>query len=714
MRWLVLFATSATAAEMWPLEKLFTRPYVWGTEPTEITWSKKGHTLAFLWNEAGNRFLDLYAYHADSGKRHRLTNLEPFQDELLATDEEKDERRRRNLSPLAGISSFHLSNDGANAVFSYKGDLFLVPTDASREPFRLTRTRAPELSPQFSPDGNRLGSIRNGQLVVQDLATGQIWQVTDIEPPLLLTAYRWSPDGKSFLYETRRGPIRQIPLPNYSGRFVTAPPILRSVAGEEPVDYGIFVIPSTGGKPLAMELGDFGSRINPGLPEWSPDSTRLAWRTVHPDMKRQRILVLDAQAGKHMVAAEDRDEAWVFWSEYGWSPDSKQLWFTSERDGWAHIYTVLATGGPAKQITKGEFEARAERFTQEPQWIGDWIYFSSTEPGPSERHLYRIHSDGSGKEKLSSRSGISNGVVSEDGRHIAWMLADLNNPFDLWVGDRRVTTSPRAEFSSLPWPSTRFVTFPSRGDQQTVHAKLLLPPGYDPDRRGSKMWPCVFFIHGAGYATSVLKQWGSYNDLRYVYNAWLASQGYVVMDLDYRGSSGYGHNWRTGVYLHMGGLDLDDVLGAVDYLAALGNIDVSKLGIWGVSYGGFLTNMAMFRSPDTFKAGSSWAAVNEWEHYNAFYTTQRLTTPALNPEAYRRSSPIHFSHRLKNHLLIIHGMVDSNVLFQDAVQLTEKLVREGKDFSHVYYPQEDHAFVRDETWIDAVRRTSEWFARHLK
>lgn len=164
----------------------------------------------------------------------------------------------------------------------------------------------------------------------------------------------------------------------------------------------------------------------------------------------------------------------------------------------------------------------------------------------------------------------------------------------------------------------------------------------------------------------------------------------------------------------MGGKDLEDVLGAVAYLKTLGNVDTNRLGIWGVSYGGFLTNMALFQAPGVFKAGSSWAAVNDWENYNAGYTSQRLNTPVSNPEAYRRSSPIHFSQNLRDNLLIIHGMVDDNVLFQDAVQLTEKLIHEGKPFAHMFYPEENHGFIRDTTWIDALRRTTEWFDRYLK
>jgi dipeptidyl aminopeptidase/acylaminoacyl peptidase len=143
---------------------------------------------------------------------------------------------------------------------------------------------------------------------------------------------------------------------------------------------------------------------------------------------------------------------------------------------------------------------------------------------------------------------------------------------------------------------------------------------------------------------------------------------------------------------------------------------MKKIGIWGVSYGGFMTDMALFRAPGTFAAGSGWASVNDWENYNHGYTAERLSTPDKHPEAYRRSSPIYFSGNLQDHLLIVHGMVDSNVLFQDAVQLTEKLIQEGKSnlFEHIYYPEEDHGFVRDETWVDACRRTAEWFNRWLK
>jgi dipeptidyl aminopeptidase/acylaminoacyl peptidase len=611
------------------------------------------------------------------------------------------------------LLAYHLSLDGTRAAFAYRGDIWVVKTDGSAPPLRLTRTRTAESRPRLSPDGRRVAYQRDGQLMVHDLTTGQVWQATDIEGGASLAAYGWSPDGRRFFYTTEGGG-RQLPLPNYSGRLVTAAPFARTLAGDEPVETKLWVVSSDGGKPLEMEAGPFGARVYDEVPEWAPDSSRILRRIVHGDHKRAAIVALDPATGRSTILNEQHDSKWVELPFATWSPDAARVLFTSERDGWSHLYTVASDGGEPAQLTKGAWEIHTEQnFSRDPQWIGAHVYYASTENGTAERQFYRIRPAGGGKEKLSSHEGLNIGVVSPAEKHIAIMMADLANPLDLFVDGKRVTTSPRKEFSSYPWPRTKFIDFPSPFDGKRVAAKLLLPPGYDPGAKDGAKWPAVFFIHGAGYATSVLKQWGSYVDLRYVYNSYLANRGYVIMDLDYRGSSGYGRDWRTDVYLHLGGPDLQDVLGAVEYMRGLGNIDMGRIGIWGISYGGFMTNMAMFQSPETFAAGASFASVNDWANYNAGYTEERLTKPSQNPEAYRRSSPVYFSGMLRNPLLIVHGMVDDNVLFQDAVQLSEKLIQEGKRFEQIYYPEESHGFVRDETWIDALRRATEFFDRHL-
>jgi dipeptidyl aminopeptidase/acylaminoacyl peptidase len=721
MRFAVIAAILACSlrAEPWPLERLFSRPYAWGTTPAKAAWSKQGGVLLFLWNVEGRRFMDLYAYRPATQSLARLTNLESVDDPINRPATEKDERQKLYLEPPEGIADFDISRDGARAAFSYRGDLYLVNTSGATNQdslFRLTRTKAVESNPAFSPCGNKLAFARDGQLFVQDLHTGQLWQVTEIEGEgASLGAWRWSPDGKQFVYTVRAGAGRKLLLPNYAGRLVTANGFPRTLPGDPPTEAKIYVIPAAGGTPLAMEPGPWGEKaLAFGAPRWSPDSRWLLRTAVHPSLKHAAILVNDPVGGKARVVAEDKDAAWVEPFFAAWSPDSSRILFSSERDGWSHLYIVSKDGGEPRQITRGAWQVDNDRsFGHEPQWAGDSVYFASTEAGTAERQFYRVHPDGSGKEKLSSREGLNIGIVSEDGRDIAMMIADAGNPFDLYVAGHRVTTSPQAAFATYAWPESHVIGFSSRGDGKAVAARLFLPQGYRPEDRSQPPRPAVLFIHGSGYATSVLKQWGAYADVRYVFNCSLVNRGYVVLDMDYRGSSGYGRDWRTGVYLHMAGPDLDDVLGGVDYLRGLGNIDMRRIGIWGSSYGGFMAAAAMFLSPDTFRAGASFSSVNDWENYNAFYTEQRLGRPQDYPEAYRRSSPIHFSSLLKNPFLMVHGIVDNNVMFQDTVQLSEKLIHEGKDFSEIYYPEESHIFVRDETLIDAFRRAAGFFERNL-
>jgi dipeptidyl aminopeptidase/acylaminoacyl peptidase len=715
--WGALLLTAALAqADTWPLERLFTRPFVWGTRPDNVKWARNGPVLLFLWNAEGGRFLDLYSWNAETRKRARLTSLENFSDPINRNAAEKDDRQKQFLIPPEGLTEYDVTRDGKRAVFSYRGDLWIVKTDGAEPPFRLTRTKTAESQPQWSPTGDRIAYAREGQVFVQDLATGQLSQATEIEGDGGLGAFRWSPDGKRLLYTQRAGAGRRLLLPNFAGRLVTAQPFSRTLPGDQPGEGRVYVVSAEGGPAKQMEAGAWAGKAYAFAPPiWTPDSRRLVQGQIHGNLKQSQIVAWDAATGKATVINQEEDAAWVNAPDLAIAPDSKQVLFTSERDGFTHLYIVEIDGGKPRQVTHGKWEVSNERtFGRQPEWTTDgYLYFNSTEAGPSERHFYRIRPDGSGKERLSKSEGIHTGYVSNDGRYLALRSAGVQQPDDLYASGERITTSPHADFAKYPWPAIRFFDFASRGDGQKVAGKMTLPPGYDPADK-SRQWPSVFFIHGSGYATSILKQWGAYQTERFVFNSYLANQGYVVFDLDYRGSSGYGRDWRTGVYLHMGGKDLDDVLGAVDYARSLGNIDMRRVGIWGSSYGGFMTNMAMFLSPDTFRAGAAFSAVNDWENYNAFYTEQRLGKPQEYPEAYRRSSPIHFSGMLKNPLLMIHGMVDNNVMFQDAVQLAEKLIHEGKPFEQAYYPEEEHIFVRDETLIDAFRRAADFFGRNLK
>ncbi len=710
---LLLSAVLLPAQEL-TLNHLFTRPFVWGTTPSQAVWAKRAHVLVFLWNEKGGAFRDVYAYNADAKKLTRLSNLENARDPLHVSDEERDEHEKNYLLPQTGVGAIDVSEDGKRVVFVQKGNLYLVNTDNENPLLRLTKTKDGEGQPRFSPDSKSLAFTRGGQLFVQDLANGAIEQITDVKPPARLQGFRWSPDGKYFVYAVNPTPGRMLLLPNYSGQFVTARPFPRNVSGDDSSQSQLFLVDQHGENSQQIDTGKMRSSFG-GLPEWSPDSKHLVTNKIDATFKKQEVVMVAVPSGKSTTVFQSTDDRWVDNSELGWAPDSQHFWLTSDKDGYSHLYTVSLDGKEVKQITKGQWGVHREPWSMPPQWVGDYLYYSSTANGPAERQFYRVKADGSAApEQLSKGEGLHVAALSEDGRVTAMMNADVTNPFDLWVNGEQVTKSPQGEFYKIPWARTRFVTFPSLKDKRVVAGRLLLPPGYDPDNPKLKPRPAVVYIHGSGYATSVLKQWGSYQELRYVFNNYLASKGYVIFEMDYRGSTGYGRDWRSGVYLNMAGPDLDDVLGAVEYLKRLKNVDTARLGIWGVSYGGFMTAAALFKAPDVFKAGAAFSGVYDWENYNAGYTEQRLTKPDENPEAYRRSSPVWFSSNLKNHLLLVHGIVDDNVMFQDAVQLSEKLIHENKAFEEAFYPEEAHGFTRDETLKDAFGRAAAFFDRYLQ
>jgi dipeptidyl aminopeptidase/acylaminoacyl peptidase len=695
----------------WSLEQLFSRPYVWGTWPSQLAWAKHGHVLGFLWNAEGGAFRDLYVYDAGRKRLTRLTDLARMKDPSNDSEADRDEHRKDYVPPRGGIASFDLAQDGSKAIFSYRGDLYVKSANEGLLA-RLTRTKAPESNPQFSPDATKVAFVQGGQIYVLGLNGGTLEQRTDIKAPAKLIGFRWSPDGNYFSYSIEPAPGRTLPLPIYSGQFVAAPPFPRSVAGDAPAVEQWYVTGTSGDDP--PRLMDAGRGYDSRPAQWSPDSKYLALASHLADYKSQEIRVVDATTGKAKTVFHQVDDRWAEVSDIGWDQASNEIWLTSDQSGYKHLYTVGIEGGGLRQITHGNWEIHNDSFSHNPQWIGDSIYYSSTEAGTAERQLYRVKADGSSApERSTKEEGLHIAWISEDGRSTAELRADMKNPFDLYVDGARVTKSPRAEFYQLPWAEARFVTYPSVKDRKPVAARLLLPSGYEPARPAAKLWPAIVYIHGAGYATSVLKQWGSYQELRFVFNNFLAQHGYVVLEMDYRGSTNYGRDWRSGVYLNMGGPDLEDVLGGVEYLRGLKNIDIGRIGIWGWSYGGFMTAMAMFRAPATFKAGAAFSGVYDWANYNAEYTGERLTTPAENPEAYRRSSPIDFSGQLQNHLLLLHGIVDDNVLFQEAVQLTEKLIHESKPFEEAFYPEENHAYARDESFKDAFKRAADFFDRHL-
>ena len=441
-------------------------------------------------------------------------------------------------------------------------------------------------------------------------------------------------------------------------------------------------------------------------PYFSPDGTKAILQARAVDNKDRWIAAINLETGALTSLDRQRDEAWIagpgigWGGTLGWLPDSKHIYFQSEATGYSHLYLLDLATGTKKALTSGKFEVFDPFLSKDKQ---SW-YLTTSEVHPGERHFYRMPLMGGKMEKLTDMVGENAVVLSPDESKLAILYSYSNVPAELYVQDNspgatpiKLTSGQSEEFKSYAWRDPQLVTFPAQDGAQ-VPARIYLPEA------SKNNGAAVIFVHGAGYLQNVHKWWSSYFR-EYFFHNLLTDLGYTVLDIDYRGSAGYGRDWRTGIYRHMGGKDLSDQVDGAKYLVNAHGVNPGKVGIYGGSYGGFITLMALFNENKVFAAGAALRSVTDWAHYNHGYTANILNTPEEDPIAYRRSSPIYFAEGLKGNLLIAHGMLDVNVHFQDVVRLSQRLIELKKDnWEMAVYPIEDHGFVTPSSWTDEYKR----------
>ncbi|QQL51583.1 S9 family peptidase [Mucilaginibacter ginkgonis] len=454
-------------------------------------------------------------------------------------------------------------------------------------------------------------------------------------------------------------------------------------------------------------------------PYWSEDSKNAVVIVTAQDNKDRWIMKLDPATGKLTQLDRQHDNAWIggpgiggggfSGGNVGWIDDNR-FYFQSEASGYSHIYTINVATGEKKQLTTGKWEVQQLDLSNDRKSF----YFVGNMEHPGITHYYKLSVNGGTPVKITTMKGGNEVSVSPDEKWLAIRYSYSNKPWELYIQPNKagakpmqVTNSVTAEFKSYPWRDPQMITFKNRYGSD-VYARLYVPANPDPSR------PAVVFVHGAGYLQNVHYWWSSYSH-EYMFNNLLADQGYTVLDIDYTGSAGYGRDWRTGIYRHMGGKDLTDQVDGVKLLVDKYGVNPAHVGLYGGSYGGFITLMAMFTTPDVFAAGAGLRSVTDWAHYNHGYTDNILNEPYLDENAYKASSPIYFANGLKGKLLMCHGMVDQNVNFQDIIRLTQRLIELHKDnWSLAPYPVEDHGFVQPSSWTDEYKRILNMFDETLK
>jgi dipeptidyl aminopeptidase/acylaminoacyl peptidase len=733
-------------------------PELYGREPQNPRFTPDGQWIYFTWLPPGTAW-------NESLKPYRVRA------QASAAPERVTEAHMDSVAPL--IAQGALSRDRLSRVVSVNGDLWLVDLHRSTAR-RLTQTPTSESSPAFSADGKRVFFIREGvNVMAMDLDSPFVEQLTNVRttpppsPPPKVADQRARLEAQQReLFEAIRDRVVQdsiakaereareaaetkaLHLQNNerigqlsvspSGRallfttFITA-------SGTRQAIVPAFVTTSgytedltirtkvgdvqTGGRVGFMELPSGKvSWLNPIPADTTrkPGSVRtLGWNTAgthgllfveQPDFKARYINSVD---DKGTVSTIDvlRDSAWVGGPCYGcggFLPGSNRVWYVSEADGHAHLYTMNVDGTDRRQLTRGKYEVTGARISD------DGRFFELT-----RRSLARASFIGCRPtrptERITTAVGGHDVEVSPNGRLIADVYSQSNAPPELFVAPyrpgttlARLTTSPTATWRSHPWIRPEIVHF-TASDGVQVPARIYRPADVGAQPNGA----AVIFVHGAGYLHNVHNFWSSYSR-EYMFNHYLASKGYVVLDIDYRASAGYGRDWRTAIYRWMGGRDLADQVDGSRYLQKTFGINPERIGIYGGSYGGFMTLMALFNAPKDFGAGAALRSVTDWAHYNHGYTARILNQPQDDTLSFRQSSPIYFAEGLEDPLLMAHGMVDVNVHFQDIVRLSQRLIELGKTgWELAVYPVEDHGFVRPSSWTDEYRRIFELFEKNL-
>ena len=453
--------------------------------------------------------------------------------------------------------------------------------------------------------------------------------------------------------------------------------------------------------------------------QWHKSGEHLAVMLEAWDNKDRWIATVDFKKKKFVSQHQLHDDAWINYTfnDFGWFNDSDILFFLSEQSGYSHLYTKALNSKKVKQVTSGKYEVSEVKLSKED----DSFYFRANVNHPGDYQIYRVDSDDkkvTSPKALTSLKGNNTFDLSPDESKLLITHSSLLSPEELYllnidgtneVEMTQLTHSVNDEFKNMPWVKPEVVEVASSYTDQPIYAKVYYPADY---KVGEKR-RAVIFNHGAGYLQNSDFGWSGYFR-EFMFHNMLAQQGYVVMDMDYRASKGYGRDWRTAIYRQMGTPELQDLKDGVNWLVENANVDRERIGTYGGSYGGFMTFMAMFNEPDLFKAGAALRPVSDWAHYNDGYTSNILNRPKDDMIAYRRSSPIYFAEGLKNPLLINAPMVDNNVFFVDTVRLVQRMIElEKENFETAIYPVEAHGFIQPSSWLDEYRRIYKLFETNL-
>ena len=662
--------------------------------PSAPAWSPDGTKVAFLWDAWGKQ--DLYV--ASPGQTPIALTDFPLDPDILTSD----------INGFAWVSASEI-------LFSRDGGLWTVAPTPGAKPARYGGGLADAGNFTLSRDKKLIAFIRGGQLWAAALKDKTQRPITGLAPTTVRNPV-FSFDGEWLAFiASGAGQPADPGLLAFNGDMTRIIGNSNGTVAPGAVDRRIGVVSSYGGDVTWIPVAG-----NPNSVQFAADGA-VVWSEGSVDGKRREIKVWKAGSAPRTLW-KDVDQRWFSPtgrdSKVLVSPDGKSVAFSSDRTGWIHIYVIstdATSESQARQLTSGGFLAGLGSWSADSTKLA---YHRSEAGNQYERFVNVVDTRSGTSEPIVTTRGVNyDPSLSPDGSQVVFHRTDIENSLDLYVAPARANAAMTRLSNSMPagintadFSPVTAVSYPSRLDQKPVPATLMVSKTIDRTKKN----PALVWIHGSGSDQNFLG-WhpGSYR-MYYSLCQYLAQQGYVILTPDYRGSSGFSRDWSTGVHMGLGVNDTADVAGGADYLKTLDYVDPNRIGVFGLSYGGFLTLQAMNTDPTLWRAGVNVAGVVDWATYGAGYTTPRLGTPVQNPEIYRVSAPILHMDKLERPLLVLHGTNDRNVSFADSLRLFDVLIKLGKPFESQIYPGEIHFFRRDIVLRDAWKRIEEFFDRTVK
>jgi len=681
-------------------------------EAPQVVWAPDGKRFAYFQGS------EVMLFDVAAKSQRTLLSLEPMEKAAVPVVEpQRFDWQNRRVSE----DSLEWSPSGKQLLLSVRGDLFLFSLDTGTWE-QLTATPEAERDPKLSPDGARVAFRRGHDLYTIEVASRQLSRLTDDGSATLLngetdwvypeeldlsTAYWWSPDSTHIAY-MQFDIAREFTYPQVSltGLRAFAEPERYPQAGTPNADVHVGVVPASGGATRWMDLGETRGFLIARV-HWTPDSTRLAIERMNRVQNHLDLLLADSSGGASHAILSESDPYWINHNDLFRFVGKDDFLWGSERDGFCHLYLYSLEGQQRKRLTEGDWEVTDLAGVDEAH---QKVYFVSTEASPLDRELYSVKLNGKDRTRISHESGtheISMGPTTE---YYLDIFSSLTEPqrSDIysidgakWSGFQAAKTFAN-EYALQPAEIMQVKT----QDGKLLYGRLIKPANF----HAGEKYPAVVVVYGGPGVQDVTNSWeGADWDRMQL----LAARGFVVWELDNRGSSGRGHAFETPLYRRFGKAELADQLAGVRYLIAQGFVDPARVGIYGWSYGGFMTLYALLNAPEVFRAGIAGAPVTNWRNYDTIYTERYLGLPSENSEGYRASSAVNYAANLKSKLLIVHNFEDDNVLFQNTVQMTEALEQAGKLFDLAIYTGKSHG-VMGPVRRQLLETLTDFFEKNLK